>query len=85
MSTTNQYSVDGLSHRKVIETIFIGHGWPDEFRADEFAQAHKEWALTEYRLDYNRQRVGGLAAHLEYSEFLRQSAGADGVQGPGYQ
>lgn len=85
MSTTNQYLVDGLNHRKAIEKMFIDHGWPDEFRADEFVQARKEWAITEHRLDYNRQRVGGLAAYLEYSEFLRQSAGADGVQGPGYQ
>ncbi|KAL5351527.1 hypothetical protein ACLOAV_003386 [Pseudogymnoascus australis] len=85
MSTTNQYSVDGLNHRKTIETMFIDYGWPNEFRADEFAQARNEWALTEHRLDYNRQRVGGLVAYLEYSEFLRYSAGADGVQGPGYQ
>ncbi|OBT63403.1 hypothetical protein VE03_07129 [Pseudogymnoascus sp. 23342-1-I1] len=85
MSTTNQYSVDGLNHRKTMEKMFIDHGWPDEFRAEEFAQARKEWALTEHRLDYNRERVGGLVAYLEYSEFLCQSAGADGVQGPGYQ
>ncbi|KFZ25514.1 hypothetical protein V502_00006 [Pseudogymnoascus sp. VKM F-4520 (FW-2644)] len=84
-STTNQYSVDGLNHRKSMEKMFIDHGWPDEFRADGFAQARKEWALTERRLDYNRQRVGGLAAYLEYSEFLYQSASDDGIQGPGYQ
>ncbi len=51
MSTTNQYSVDGLNHRKTIEKMFIGHGWPDEFRADKFTQARKEWALTNHCLD----------------------------------
>ena len=40
---SEQFDIDGFNMQEALKKLFIDHGWPDDFRGDEFKTARQRW------------------------------------------
>ena len=85
---TNGYQVSGGQDREQMsqdardlynaklakQNLFRSHGWPDNFRGDEFEEARKTWVA-----EYNRLSRLGTSGQGTLSSFLEQTAGEGAI------
>ncbi|KAM0154511.1 hypothetical protein ACHAPG_006462 [Botrytis cinerea] len=84
--STNQYLLDGYNKRAAQKNLFVEHGWPDDFRVEEFRIAKQKFDKEDRKLRMVAQKLmhtgpyDGKAeemaeAKAEHSKFLEESAG----------
>ncbi|KAM0313966.1 hypothetical protein ACHAO8_005073 [Botrytis cinerea] len=82
----DQYLLDGYNKRAVQKKLFVEHGWPDDFRVEEFRIAKQKFDKEDRKLRMVAQKLmhtgpyDGKAeeiaeAKAEHSKFLEESAG----------
>ncbi|KAK8904785.1 hypothetical protein QC760_007124 [Botrytis cinerea] len=82
----DQYLLDGYNKRAAQKNLFVEHGWPDDFRVEEFRIAKQKFDKEDRKLRMVAQKLmhtgpyDGKAeeiaeAKAEHSKFLEESAG----------